>query len=135
MATTKRKPTPEEQRADRLIALDWQQQQQAAFEAEKLERQAASDAFLVQVQQGRAARAAAVEAGTYAPPIIPTVNEVFLASREAERLEAEATEAARIAALTPREIWLSTRPLSERQRIAKWEEINRMPYPVPVGQF
>jgi hypothetical protein len=131
----KRKPlTNAEKLEQRIAELDVIQQMEVHYAAERAERQKEQDAFMLKVQQNRDARAAALARGEeLEAPIIPTIAELYAQKRAEEEAEAERLEAERISQLNPRDVWLSTRPLSERQHIAKWEGINRMAYPVPMG--
>src|SRR5258708_37329922 len=61
----------------------------------------------------------------------PTLSEVYAPSREAASAAKAEAERARIAALTPAQIRRSTLPWSEQRSIARWEAVNRMPWPEP----
>lgn len=137
---------------------DISQQMEAHYAAERAEKQAEQEAFMAQVQ-ARKERIASHVSHSFAqrarddmspaqlaalreeiqqeafakerPPAPPTLDELYRAERAAE-LQAQAdAEAARIAALSPRDIWMSTLSFQERERISKWEQINRMEYPMP----
>lgn len=59
----------------------------------------------------------------------PRLTGVYTQARDEERARIQQEEAARIAALSPRELWLSTLPWEQRAHIAKWEQINRREWP------
>ncbi len=105
-------------------------QMEAQYALERAASQAEQDAFMARVQATREAIAngAKVDMST-----VPTLDEIYRAKRAEEVAAAEAAEQARIAALTPRDIWLSTLSFQERNHIAKWEQINRMEYPMPAA--
>jgi hypothetical protein len=65
---------------------------------------------------------------------VVTMNDHYAAKAEAEKLAAEQAEAARVAALTPRDLWMSTRTWQQRKQIAAWEGVNKMPYPMELAQ-
>jgi len=65
---------------------------------------------------------------------IPTWDELYAAKRAEEQAAREQAEAERIAALTPRDIWLTTLPWQERERVSKWEAVNKgQKYPIPLS--
>src|SRR5437899_369942 len=111
MVVKKAKLTPEEQRQARIAELDAVEGMRQADMARRLAMKAESDAFMAKAAAARTARAAAIEAGTYEPPVIPSVNQYYEALAAEERAAAEEAERQRIAQLNPRDVWLSTRPL------------------------
>jgi hypothetical protein len=123
---TKAKPklTPAQQREARIAELDAVQQMQLADQQRRLEAKAASDASMLEIQQGRAARQAAKEAGNYEPPTVPTINEVFQAKAAEERAAAEEAERQRIAALDPHAVLYSALPIEKKQFIDRWRAAN-----------
>jgi hypothetical protein len=133
----KAKPTPEQQRASRIAQLD---SEKAYFEqitltqqAEREQSQAERQEFTQRVEARRKAEAAAASRGEqlqHEP--IPHIRDVWAATRAAE-LQAEAEkEAARIAALTPRDVWFSTLSFTDQQKVSVWERVNKgQKYPVP----
>jgi hypothetical protein len=130
----KRKPlTPAEMREQRRAEVDVLQQMEAAHAAERAEKQAEQDKFMAKVEANRQKVATAMAAGTYEPPHIPTWHERGEADRAARQAAQAEAESARIAALTPRQIWMSTLSYGERQRIEKWEFMNKMEYPFEVS--
>lgn len=143
--------TREQLQAERLAEIDAIQQMQLRRDAEQAARRAEQAAFEAKVQERRdridsyirrswaqrsdvpmgehelAAIHAQIEREAFElnKVTVPTLAEIHEAKRAEEQAAAEAAEAARIAALTPREVWMSTLPWQEQQRIAKWEAINK----------
>jgi hypothetical protein len=128
MAVKAKPKTREERLAERRAELDVMAQMQLQADEQRAAQEAEQNAFLLAVQQRRDAVARGVE---LEPPVIPTITGIYVEKHAQDMAEAERLEAERIASLTPRDIWLSTRSLSERNSIARWEQINGMPYPVP----
>lgn len=104
----------------------WQRMKQAEAEelARKQQAQAEAEAFHQQVTASREKLAAGYKVDM---SDVPTLDEQF---RELTRAEQERTAALQPQP-TPRDVWLSTLPFQERERISKWEQINRMEYPMP----
>ena len=156
---TKAKPkTREERIAERGAEIDAIQQMNAAHQAERAEREREHNAFMQRVQQGRdrvesfvqhsfVQRAddsmtpaqldalhkqiqdEAYERERTMFPAPPSLADIYAAKAAEEQAAEEEAERQRIAALTPREIWMSTLPWNERAHIQRWEAINRMPWP------
>jgi membrane protein involved in colicin uptake len=110
----------------------------AQMEADRKEREALQradrDAFVARAQATRREFAKAQEQGeTWVPDEpIPTINQVFSAKASEEKAAAAAAEAARIAALTPRDVWFSTLSFTDQQKVSVWERVNKgQKYPVP----
>jgi hypothetical protein len=131
------KPTPDEQRASRVAQLD---SEKAYFEQLRLSQQAQAEQaqaerqeFMQRIETRRKAEAEAAKRGEqlqHEP--IPHLRDVWQEKRAAELAEAEAQEAARIAALTPRELWYSTLSFQDQRKVEVWERVNRgQKYPVP----
>lgn len=144
-----------ERQAQRLAELDVIEQMHLVHEQERLEKQKEQDDFMARVQARRDAVDSYIrhswaqrsndtmteaqlnalraqieqEALAQVRPTIPTLGQIYEAKRAEELAAREAAEQARIAALTPREIWLTTLSWAERQHVLKYEQINNMPYP------
>lgn len=144
-----------ERQAARLAELDAIEQMRLAHAAERAEKQKEQDEFMARVQARRDAVDSYIrrswaqrsndalseaqlnalraeiqqEAFAQVRTTIPTMGEIFEAKRAEEQAAKEAAEQARIAALTPREIWLTTLSWAERQHVLKYEQINNMPWP------
>jgi hypothetical protein len=85
-------------------------------------------AFLQRVQATREA----VARGEITPDTTSPraqLNAHYREQAEQERQAKAQAEAARVAALTPREIWLTTLPFAEQQRVSVWERTNKMEWP------
>lgn len=122
MVTTAKPKTPAEMRAERLQELDAIQQMQAQYDADRAAMQAESDAFSAKAT----AYHEALERGEQpVMPPVPTINGIFEADTARIRAEAEAAEAARIAALTPRELLFSALPASKKDFIERWQNTNK----------
>src|SRR6266704_1004394 len=118
MANTKRKPpTPEEQRQARIAELDAVEGMRQADQQRRLEMKAASDDFMARAEAARTARQAAIEAGTYEPPVIPTIQGIYEEKAAQEREAEAAAEAERLAAISPRDTLISTLPYIKQQAI------------------
>lgn len=117
------------QQEQRRAELDYFRQVEAQRQAEREAAEAEHRAFYARVVAHRQA----VERGEIDPAAIraslPTWEGFYREKAEQDRAQAEAEERERRAALSPREVWLSTLPASERRHIATWEHINKMPWP------
>ncbi len=104
---------------------DISQQMQAHYAEERAKAQAAQAEQERQMDANRRARENALaNGGTPPAPTIPTWQELG-AQWQAERIAAKAAaEQARIAAITPRQIWMSQLTWSQQERVRKWEAIN-----------
>src|SRR5260221_2158611 len=160
MATKAKVPprTREQRLAERYAELDWQQQMEAQHQAERAEQQKEHDEFAARVQAAHDAQDAFIRRSwaqrssepmseaamaqarreiqeqlleQMPPGSVPTLDAVYQDIAAEERAAAEAAEAARLAAITPRQLWMSTLSLQERERIGKWQELNKMPWPMP----
>ncbi|SRR6266567_1894984 len=157
---SKRAPkTREEKIAERRAEIDAIAQMQANWEAEQAERQRDHNEFAARVEAGHAAVASFIhkawaqredsplperefyavqhaieqEALEQVRATVPTLDGIYSADTAARR-EAEAeAERARIAAIPDRDIWRSTLPPAEQDRISKWEHIKKMKYPIPLS--
>jgi len=95
MVTPERKPmTPSEMRQARIAELDAVAQIAFADQQRRLEAKTKAEAFAAAAELARQAREAAMEAGTYEPPPIPTlVGEFTRIDVENQQAELEAKRA------------------------------------------
>lgn len=119
-------------RAEVAAKLDWQAQMEMAHAAERAEREKEQNDFALRVQQRRDAVARGV---IPEPPVIPTITGIYAQKQAEQEAEVERLEAARIAALSPLDLWKSALPFAERQRVATWEAINHQPWPFVGSQL
>src|SRR5260370_27845544 len=148
---TKPKPlTREEKMQQRFAELDWEQQMQAYHAAERAEQEREHNEFAQRVQARRDAEAAiakrfamqrpadrpmsaaeqqqeqeAIEAAiaeAFPPVAIKSFDQIYGEQRAQEVAAAEAAEAARIAALSPRDVVLSALPQAKKEDMWKWEK-------------
>src|SRR6266487_6121981 len=110
----------------RRAELDIIQQMEAESAIRRQEARKEEDEFLARGQ----ARREALERGQPMEVAIPTFEQIFQASRDAELVERQRQEQERIAAMTPRDLWSSTLSFEDRLHIRRWENVNNMPYPV-----
>lgn len=61
----------------------------------------------------------------------PRLSQLMTQARNEELAERERLAAEARAQLSPRQLWLSTLSAQERARIATWEKVNKLPFPVP----
>lgn len=102
------------------------------LEAQRLERQTQRNERNKWAANAVASRIAR-ETGEMPPLDLTTLanlTTVFQSARTAE-LEAEMlAEQARMAAISPHALWLSTLPYGERERVVKWEAVNGRQWPL-----
>jgi len=115
---------------------------QQQFVAESAQRMAQHQAELEAAAQQRAAKGAAEEAetqrlldarkngNTFDPKEQPDFFKLNLEKRALEAAELEAAEAARLAAVTPRQAIISALSHEQQKRIATYERVNKRPFPL-----
>ena len=62
---------------------------------------------------------------------VASLDSIYQAQRQQEMAAEAEAERQRQASITPRQIWMSQLNWQDRQRVLAWENVNKMPYPVP----
>lgn len=120
----------------RAVEVDYFQQAQARRTQQLAAAQAERDAFVAKAQAYHAAREKAIERGEQ--PVIPPVkslHEIFSETRRAELAAEAAAESWRLAALSPRDNIIAALPFQVRERIATYERIRGVPFPLEALQM
>jgi len=132
--------TPAEVQGESRARWDSIQQMEAGHAEQRRIKQAEQEAQeqrILAAKRERERVVADAEARGEEPPPIqrPASWDDHYAQLRQEELAAQAqAEAERIAALTPRDIWLTTLPWAERERVSKWEAVNKgQKYPIPLS--
>jgi hypothetical protein len=108
----------------RRAELDYFAQIEAQRQAEQDARNHERELLVRRIEYGREHREIDRSA-------VPSLDGIYQAARVEEQLAEQQAEAARRAAITPRQVWMSTLNWQDRQRVLAWEGINKQPYPVP----
>jgi hypothetical protein len=116
-------------RQERLAAMEQAQAFELERQAKRAQEQQEQQEFHQRVMENRAR----ISRGEPVQVSVPTLAELMTQRRNEELAERQRQEQERIASLTPRQIWMSTLPATEQARIRKWEQINRMEFPMPQG--
>ncbi len=88
------------------------------------ERKAEAQRNHVEFDQRVQATHAAQEAGTWQPPHIQTWHELGEVDRAARQAAEEQAKQAKLASLSPRDIWFSQLSLAQKEHMRIWEGVN-----------
>lgn len=133
----RREPTPEERAKQEKLAAESAgrfanvAQQQEAAKQTRAEQKQTEQEFHERVQATREKYARGEQ--VFDPKTQPTPYTLNMEKRAQEQVERQAAEQARLAALKPFDVWFSTLPYQEQQRITKWQAANPgIQYPMPA---
>ncbi len=108
---------------------DWQHAMEAQRQDQQIAAQAEHADFARRVTASRNAGANVAALLAEARATMPSWDSYYREKAAQEQAAAEEAERQRIAALTPKEIWMSTLQSAERAHINRWESINKAPWP------